>query len=223
MAKAPAARANKPVVDYVVDAVRDGIKEGRYSPGQRLIELDLTRQLGVSRGPFREALRRLVGDGIVVNEPHRGAYVRTFSRNEVEDLYRVREVVEGLAARLAAEAVKGGDKAAGLTSIWKRMEKQRGKFDHASYIDQNERFHDEIVRLSGNTQLTRLIGQMRMPIFRLRANRLLTSGYIDSLDQHEQIYLAIMSGGAAKADREMRRHITHSARLVLDLPDLFFS
>jgi DNA-binding GntR family transcriptional regulator len=223
MDRSAAEKSGKPVVDYVIDAIREGIKEGRYSPGQRLIELDLTRQLGVSRGPFREALRRLVGDGLIVNEPHRGAYVRTFSRKDVEDLYRVREVIEGLAARLAAEAVKAGDKARDLGRVWKDMEKQRANYSHAAYMRLNEQFHDQIVRLSGNGQLERLVEQMRMPIFRLRADRLLSSGHFDSLDQHEQIYHAIMSGDGARADREMRRHISYSAKLVLGLPDLFFA
>ena len=86
----------------MIEAITDGVKDGRYAPGQRLVEADLTAELGVSRGPLREALGRLAAEGVLELEPYRGAVVRRLTREDVEDLFSVREVLEGEAARLAA-------------------------------------------------------------------------------------------------------------------------
>src|SRR5512134_3171820 len=91
----------KTVVEATIEAIKSGIFEGRYAPGQRLIEADLTRELSVSRGPLREALGRLVADGLVEIEPYRGAIVARPSREDVANTLQLREVLEGLAARLA--------------------------------------------------------------------------------------------------------------------------
>ena len=73
-------------VDYVLQHVRDGIFQGHYAPGQRLIEADLTRELGISRGPLREALHRLAADKILEIVPNRGAIVRRLSKREMLEL-----------------------------------------------------------------------------------------------------------------------------------------
>src|SRR5690606_3964267 len=93
---------DRTAVDKVAHAIVEGIKAGIYAPGQRLIEADLTRDLGVSRGPVREATRRLGAEGILDVLPHRGAVVRKLSRRDVAAIYQIRELLEGLAARLSA-------------------------------------------------------------------------------------------------------------------------
>ena len=92
-------------VDYVCVCIRQGVVDGRFVPGQRLIARDLTEEIGISRGAVREAFRRLAAEGMVDLIPNRGASVRRLSRRQVEDLFQIRECVEGLAAGLAATAV----------------------------------------------------------------------------------------------------------------------
>ncbi|QJX02130.1 GntR family transcriptional regulator [Alcanivorax sp. IO_7] len=95
--------------DAVIEAICKGIGSGRYVPGQRLVEADLTRELGVSRGPVREALKRLAAERIITLTRHKGAYIRSLGREEVRDLLQNIEVLLGLAARLAAQRIDQAD------------------------------------------------------------------------------------------------------------------
>src|SRR5665647_119528 len=92
-------------VDYVVHHLREGILHGRYAPGQRLIEADLTHELGISRGPLREALRRLSADNLLEIVPNRGAIVRRLSMREMIELFSIRIALESHAAREATIAL----------------------------------------------------------------------------------------------------------------------
>src|SRR5271170_1481180 len=91
-------------VAHIVERLRGDILARRLSPGARLIENDLTLRFAVSRGPVREALRRLAAEGLIEHLPHRGAVVRRLSRVEIQELFQIRVELESLAARLAAEA-----------------------------------------------------------------------------------------------------------------------
>lgn len=97
------ARIAAPVRTQVEHHLRQAIISGHFRPGDRLIERELCALLGVSRTSLREALRQLEGDGLVVNIPHKGLVVATMSREEADEIYQVRAVVEGLAGRLFAE------------------------------------------------------------------------------------------------------------------------
>lgn len=97
----PADQRRGATVDYVVSQIRSGILDGRYVAGQRLITRDLTEDLGISRGPIREALRRLAAEGMVELVPNRSPVVRHLTIKQVSNLFQIRETLEGLAARLA--------------------------------------------------------------------------------------------------------------------------
>src|ERR1700739_4452377 len=92
--------------DQVVTAIKRGVLLGRFVPGQRLIEGDLTHNLRVSRGPVREALKRLSAEGIVSLTLHRGAYIRALHREEAKQILMVLEALTGLAANLAASRIE---------------------------------------------------------------------------------------------------------------------
>ena len=111
MKSAGTGKASSP--DTVVDWIQQGIYTGRYVPGQKLAEADLIATLKISRGPVREALKRLHGKGIVRQIPYSGTLIRAFSRKEAEDLLTVIEPLTSLMARLAAEAVAAGGSASG--------------------------------------------------------------------------------------------------------------
>src|SRR4051812_16469171 len=104
----PALRTGE-TVDRTAALIRQQIVEGRLVPGQRLIARDLVEQLGISRGPLREAFRRLAADGLVDLIPNRGAMVRRLSNDEIAQVYQIREALEGYAARRAAELIEQGD------------------------------------------------------------------------------------------------------------------
>jgi DNA-binding GntR family transcriptional regulator len=212
------------VVEYALETLRSGIKEGRYAPGQRLIEADLVRELEVSRGPVREALHRLAGVGLVMIEPHRGVIVRRLSRKDVDALYEVREVVEGLAARLAAKNVKNRNGAKKLRALMQKMRKARRGKDVSGYMEVNEELHQHIVELSGNSWLVHLVDHMHLHTFRLGFSQLMVSleDLAVSEDEHEKVIEAILDGDLQKSERAMRTHVRNSAKMVQKLPDSSF-
>jgi DNA-binding GntR family transcriptional regulator len=214
---AAARRTAATAVDSVVEAITEGVKDGRYAPGQRLVEADLTRELGVSRGPLREALGRLAAEGIVVNEPYRGAVVRKLTRADIVDLFQIREVLEGEAARLAALSIAEGDHRRRVAASLKTLERFKRRPDTYAYMDENTRFHDLVVELSGNKLLARLIGQLQVHAFRLLLRRLVAESDAvgDSIREHESVARAILAGDGRAAEREMRKHVRRSGRMVL--------
>src|SRR5215472_16989961 len=105
-------RIAAPIRTQVEQRLRQAILSGHFRPGGRLIERELCTLLGVSRTSLREALRQLEGDGLIVNIPHKGLVVATMTREEADEIFQVRAVVEGLAGRLFAERATDEQRAA---------------------------------------------------------------------------------------------------------------
>ncbi|MGF1663610.1 MAG: GntR family transcriptional regulator [Kineosporiaceae bacterium] len=198
----------------VVDDLRDRIRHGLLVPGQRLVEIDLTRELGISRGPLREALSRLAMEGLVVIEPYRGAMVRKLSPADLQDLYQVREVLEATAARLAASRVGEGDFAERLRAALAENARYRQDPDVPAYLAFNERFHLLVAEMSGNALLGRLLNQLRTQTFRLQFRRMTPEARQDAVAQHEAVGAAILAGDADAAETAMRRHVRRGGEVV---------
>jgi DNA-binding GntR family transcriptional regulator len=224
---APASTRNPAatVVQQVVEAIRDGVRDGVYVPGQRLIEADLTATLGVSRGPLREALGRLASEGLLTIEPHRGAVVRRLSRREVAELFEVRELLEGEAARLAAERIDDGDHRARVEQLLGEVRRHRADIDPTAYMEHNSRFHDTIFAVSENRLLAQLASQLHTQTYRLQFNQLIRgeAARRQSNDDHVQILEAILAGNAKVAERVMRRHVHRSGDVTAAFPDTAFA
>lgn len=214
---------NLTVVDYVAESIKVGILEGRYALGQRLVEADLTAELGVSRGPLREALRRLAAYGIVEIQPYRGAVVRRLSRAELNDLFRVREILEGLAARTAAERIKMPGNRDRALALRREIEAAELIVDVMDHIEDNEKFHRTIFDLSGNYSLQRAIIPLQMPTYRLAFFRLFSENRRRSLVQHADILEAIIAGDPDRAEAEMCAHIRATEELSRKMSDTFFA
>jgi DNA-binding GntR family transcriptional regulator len=209
------------LVDVIVNAIRKGIKEGRFVPGQRLVEADLTQQFDVSRGPLREAMRRLSSEGLVMIEPHKGAIVRKLSREDVGEIFTVRELLEGLAARLAAENITKGDNRKRMTAILREMQKHYDDNDIPAYMASNEKFHDLIVEISGNDYLRTLVSQLRIPLYRYQFHRLMdATSKRHSMADHKAIAAAILDGNPAKAERSMRKHVSNGRSFVETMAEM---
>lgn len=207
-------------VARIADELRRGIREGRFAPGQRLIEADLTRALGVSRGPLREAMARLAGDGLVRIEPNRGVTVRALTREDVRSIAAIREMVEGLAARLAAEHIDEGSNREDFKRVWAEMNGSRARSNASDYVDANERFHATIVRIGGNVVLAQLLHQLRTPLFRFQfRSRFTTLNLERGRKDHAAIATAILAGDARAAESAMRRHLRNSTKLIDSLPN----
>jgi len=219
----PAAGKQETVVDHIVDTIKDGIRLGQYVPGQRLIEHDFLSTRGFSRGPLREALRRLEAEGAVMLEKNRGAMVRRYSRADIASVYDVRELLEPEAARLAAERV------AEDAELRERFDGSRSRMRRAlketveEYSRENTRFHVLVAEASGNPWLARIIETLQLPVDRLAVFHFVSTGATrNSIGEHEKIIDAVLAGDAARAEKTMRIHLRSSRKMVLGLPDRAF-
>lgn len=209
-------------VDKVVTAVKTGIRFGRYVPGQRLIENDITSALQVSRGTVRDALRRLEAEGLVQFERYRGASIRKMSRRDIAELNQVRAVLEGYAA---AEAARNGtdEQRQRLLDIEKFWESEEASLLDR-YTEYNTAFHDLVVEMSSVRQLVPFIQQTNLSVFRLQFHFLLNDPQRISLSriEHRAVVEAITARDARAADEAMRSHVNTSTRIILGAPGEYF-
>jgi DNA-binding GntR family transcriptional regulator len=211
-----AASNSDTVVEQTIAAMRRAIRDGKYAQGQRLVVADVTKEMGVSAGPVREAIRRLTGEGLIEIVPHRGASVRALKGKDIREIFQVREVIEGLAARLAAEHIAVGDHRASLMASLEEMrEIVRSRAAH--YIRHNQSFHELIYRMAGNDRVRETAARLTLPIYQLRTHNLMDPNYIrTSAAEHEIIAEAILEGDGARAERMMRNHIRNSGNAMLE-------
>lgn len=219
----PAGQRRGETVDYVVQRLREGIVSGRFAPGQRLIARDLIDEIGIGRSSVREAFRRLAADGLVDLVPNRGAIVRRLSRKQVKDLFRIRESLEGLAARLAAEQIDQGLNRRVFLDVWEQVRPRGETLPWNVFIDRNRRYHLTIVSIGGNEQLSALIDNLQLPIVMLQVGRVMLPEHAEqSHRDHVAIAQAILAGDAVAAEEAMRAHVRGSAAWILTLPPSTF-
>jgi DNA-binding GntR family transcriptional regulator len=208
-------------VDHVMEAIKSGIRQARYVPGQRLVEPDMMRDFAVSRGTVREALRRLAAEGFVQVELYRGASIRKMSRGEFVELNEIRALLEGYAASLAAQRMSKAER--------KKLLELEQQWDRAAqdltYAQYNEQFHALIVAASRHKQLPNFVQQAQLAIFRLQFHRILQTPVATrrSRLEHRRIVKAVLKGDADAAESAMRQHIQNSAVVIMEAPDEFFS
>ncbi len=197
-------------------ALREAIIKGVFAPGEKLNEPKLAEQFQVSRGPLREAIRRLVAMRLVRHVPHVGATVVTLELESILELYDVREALEGKAAALAAENMSEED----IEKLRKLLELHRKHTqDNEGEYMQTEGdfdFHYQIIKGSGNQLLTdqlcdelyHLIRMFRFQTsrFKSRSNR--------ALIEHEQLIYAIEQRDPELAEMLMRKHISRAKNSI---------
>lgn len=223
---APSGSSARTLVDSsqrVVDTVLDGILEGRYVPGQRVVEAELTRRLGISRGPVREAFKRLAAQRILVVTPHRGARIRAFTRAEVRDALSVMEALLSLAARLAARADDEENRTAFHEALREVMAKctQRPGY---GFLRARNRFYHCLIAMSGNAELPLIMPVAQTQLIRIQLSHYLAPADRDRhLQDYQAIGNAVLDGDPNRAQRCMRLHLLRSWRTVRRLPDAAFA
>ena len=207
---------DQPLRDVLREKIREGIAEGRWAPGARLVERDLAEEFAVSRVPVREALRALESEGFVELLPRRGAVVRDLNKSVVSDLFDIRQVLEALAARLVAERADE----AGLARLAAVVEDGRRAVeagDHSWSGTANTAFHETLLQLSGNDSLRAVLEPLNG---RLRWLFRQTSDHARVQAEHEQLYAALGMGDAELAAAVALAHVRASRHMVLDgMPD----
>jgi DNA-binding GntR family transcriptional regulator len=202
----------------VMELVKQDILSGGVKPGQRLVETEIAQRLNISRPAVREGLRLLSAEGIVQIEHNRGARVRLYTRADMLALHQIREVIEGLAAMLAASRAALTDLGHRLIEINREIEQALDREDKEAYLELNTRFHDTILEMSGNQLLAPHIAEVRMAFGRLQTSDLRLSDLRQSLKEHQEITETIISGLPQAAESAMRRHIRSSRTFILSLP-----
>lgn len=211
-------------VDLLVEQLRDAISKGELAGGQRLVEADLTETYQVSRGPVREAMRRLAAEGLVELHHHRGARVRHLSRTEVYALFEVREMLEGLSARLAAAHIGAGDDRRILTDLGEAMNQAVADGDVSRYILLNSSFHNLLVRMSENPHLPQMLDHLHTQAMRFQFRQLVDPESTEASNrEHQRIIRAILDKDPDYAERAMRLHIQRSRDMTVTLPDEMFA
>jgi DNA-binding GntR family transcriptional regulator len=200
--------------EQVRDRLREDILAGRLEPGTELSEVALARDLGVSRGPLREALGRIASEGLVTITPRRGAVVTQLSRQEFIDAYQVREALETLAVRLAVPLMSDAE-IAHLRELCELMARAARDEEVRLFFDTNNRFHEALVRGSRNRKLHEihrvLVGQM-VPY--LPRSLELRGNLQQSVEEHEAILAAIDARDAERAAQLLAEHIEVPQRVL---------
>ncbi len=198
--------------ERIVARLRDAIIAGDLAAKTRLMEPELARQLGVSRTPLREAIRHLEVEGFLTTIPRVGTFVSEVSARDVEDTYAIRAVLEGLAARQAAENPDPAKAPALRASLAELAQKTS---DHRVYHEVAGRFHEVIFAFSRNQRLQAMYQSLTYQVSRFRGLSLAMEKRPEvSLREHRRIVAAILSGWGGEAERLMRAHI-EGARAVL--------
>ena len=208
--------ANLSLVNQAYQELKRIILEHQIPQGGKLNEGELAAALGISRTPVREAINRLEKEGLVEIFPQRGAFVVQFSEKDVNELFLIRENLEGLAAYLAAEKMTGNDLAK-LESCIQGFKEPYSKKDIQRYAREDFKFHQTIIMLSDARRLINLISTLydHIRIFRLTTMGL-SSRMNTSLAEHQSLIEALRKKDAEEAERQMRQHIRHVRHGVME-------
>ena len=190
--------------------LRRGLADGTYPPGSRMREEDLAAQLGVSRTPVREALRRLDAEGWLRVVPNQGAFAADWSDADIEEVYDLRAVLESHAAEHAANAADRQPLGV-MEAACEQAESALPAGDEAAVetiSDANVRFHRALWEMSGQVRCAAILASLAVPPMALRNFRNFdAAGLRRSIDQHREMVAAIAAGDAAWAGAVMRAHV----------------
>ncbi|WP_407332845.1 GntR family transcriptional regulator [Enterovibrio sp. 27052020O] len=201
------------ITEWLIEA----IVSGKFASGSKISEPELSRELGVSRGPLREAMMRLESMGLVERVPHVGARVVAISAAQLSDIYAVREALEGMAIRQACQHITAQEIEA-LKKLLHRHQQHIDDVDGATYFHQQGDFdfHYRIIQASRNDKLISLLCDELYHLVRMyRTQSTRTQSRPErALDEHVQILNALEERDADLAEMLMRRHIKRSGDLA---------
>lgn len=212
-------------IDYTIDRLRQQVLSGALAPGARMVELELSAQLAVSRTPIRIALAELEKEGLLERLPTRGFRVRQFTVDEIANAVDVRGVLEGMAARSAAERGLSADIKTRLQDCiteGRLLLEKAGAASHvidaARWVPMNARFHAALVEAAGNSTLASALAHVsKTPM--AGAGALSLNGVLPLLEyrfiqraqtDHEDVLTALLAGEGARAEALMREHAHRS-------------
>jgi DNA-binding GntR family transcriptional regulator len=204
--------------EAVYHRLKESIIGGDIPPGSKLVETQISRELGVSRTPLREAVNRLSQEGLLQIIPRRGTFVRRHSLLEILESLEIREALEGLAARLAARQATP-DIVLKMKDCFSGFSQKNVEQSIQDYARQNVRFHHLIIQASGNRRLIEIIRNLYDQMDLVRLHTIVLPGRArKSLSEHREIIRLIEQKKGDLAEKRLREHIRDLRRAVKNYP-----
>lgn len=201
--------------EQVYQILRDNICRGVYAPGTRLQELDIAESLDVSRSPVREALRQLAADGLLLEIPNKGVYVKEFTAKDIEEIFDLRVMLEAYAIYHSAGHQTSARRDR-LLRLLGDLEKHFKDGDVEAYTATDEKLHEEIVHLADNSLVNDTYDRVRSMNQQFRILSLMDAQrFRESLDEHREIVHALLTGNPEQADRINRTHLELARDAIL--------
>jgi len=191
--------------------IRDAIIQGQFKPGERLIQDELAKSLGVSRMPIREAFKQLQAEGYVTLEPHKGAVVKEFSIQEIEEIYLLRSKLEPLAVRESLKLINETT----IKQMEAFQEQMKETISIHEYVDLNIKFHSLLIKDCKLEKLNSII-QSLWTGFPQQTPHLLPDQIKLSLQEHDEMLQAIKQGRMDEACTVLEQHIVRAGNNVLE-------
>jgi DNA-binding GntR family transcriptional regulator len=210
--------------DDVYRLLWERILDHRLRPGDKLSDLYLSQELGVSRTPVREALQRLVSDGIVRGEPNRGFYVASFSAADITEIYDLRAALEAMALAAAAPLLteeRLRESLAALAQVEERLRAATGEAEtlaaFAAFLEVDRGFHRLLVDLAGNGRLRAIVEALwaQIAVFQW-AGSFRQHWTTAAITRHRAIIAALIAGDVEEANAELQAHIAEVKAWAID-------
>ncbi len=201
--------------EKILETIRDAILKGTLKPGERVSEPDLAERFGISRTPIREAFRQLESEGYLQVVPRKGAVVASLSERDIEEFYAIKIILEGFAAKMAAEKLTDKD-IERLESINERLQKMADEGDVKKFFRVHNEFHEVFIKAAGNEKLYEMINQLVMKFKRLRLASLSQPGRMEgSVEEHRNMIQAFKKHDGDSADGLVRHAATIGAEVLI--------
>lgn len=223
--EATGSEAGTPRSDLVYQAILDAIYQGRLPPGSVVNEAALAQEFGVSRGPVREAIRRLQGIQLITREPYIKSRVVTLNAATARELFELRMALEGMACNIDARRMTDSE----IDTLISELERSRDSYSANAAVEKDVfDFHERIVRACCNTRIINLLCGDLYHLLRIyrRHSGAIIERKEEAFDEHWQILRAIKSRDPQLAESLMRSHVRRAARNLFNhldgesLPDI---
>lgn len=205
----------QPLREAVCETLRDAIRKGILEPGERLMEVQIAEELGISRTPVREAIRKLEQEGYVIMMPRRGTYVSDISTNDVKEIFEIRSALESLATGLAARRIEP-DELEKLQNLLVEIEGYIAKKDIEKIVETDIKFHGLLYQVSRNERLVNIINNLKEQLARFRTLSMSYPGRLqETLEEHSEMVEAIANGDVSAARDAAEHHMERAEKTLL--------
>lgn len=204
----------KTIRGQVYQILRDDICAGKYDPGFWLQEKELAEALGVSRSPVREALRLLVADGLVIEVPNKGVFVKEFTVRDIDEIFDMRVLLETYGIQKSRKNLTSVRRQK-LFELLDALEKSCAAGDMDKYVKTDEELHIRIVELGGNSLVDSTYDRVRSMNQQFRVLSLSShQRFTDSLEEHRKLIHALAVGDITTAEETVRIHLELARRTI---------